>query len=132
VVDVVFQKTRRSTAVSLGPNPSWHQELQLPFKYVHLCSLPLPLLLADARSPRRPTNEDYSASGLQAVRDSIFITVYDEVEMDMSDAEGAGAPADADAGASREVRKRVDRHLLGTVEIPFTTVYLNGARARCS
>ena len=77
---------------------------------------------------RRPTNEDYSASGLQAVRDSIFITVYDEVEMDTSD-DGAPAPANADAGATREVRKRVDRHLLGTVEIPFTTVYLNGARA---
>ena len=73
MVDVVFQKTRRSTAVSLGPNPSWHQELQLPFKYVR--QLPSALSQIHQMHTRRPTNEDYSASGLQAVRDSIFITV---------------------------------------------------------
>lgn len=72
------------------------------------------------------------------MRDSIFISVYDEREIDTSDESagrggGGGGGGAADANVTRQVSKRIDRHLLGTLEVPFTTVYLNGvprARAR--
>ena len=71
----------------------------------------------------RPPAGDYTASGLLSVTDQVYINVYDEFESDI----GESAPA-ARAGeaASKEIRKLVEKRLLGTIAIPFSTIYLNG------
>ena len=61
-VEVTFQRHQQATSVADGPNPSWNQELEIPFK---------------------APNSDYSASNLQTVNDIIYLNLFDEVIVDM-------------------------------------------------
>nr|XP_033804787.1 coiled-coil and C2 domain-containing protein 2A isoform X1 [Geotrypetes seraphini] len=93
-VEVSFQRSVCQTTRAEGPNPNWNEELELPF------SAP---------------NGDYSTASLQSVKDDVFISVFDEVLYDVLE-------DDRERGSG--VHTRAERHWLGSVRIPFTTIYL--------
>ncbi|XP_018423746.1 PREDICTED: coiled-coil and C2 domain-containing protein 2A [Nanorana parkeri] len=92
-VEVSFQRTVCQTSTADGPNPNWNEELELPF---------------------RAPNGDYSTTSLQSVKDDIFINVFDEVCFDILE-------DDRERGSG--IHTRVERHWLGSIRIPFTTIY---------
>uniref|UniRef100_A0A8C3XVW0 Coiled-coil and C2 domain containing 2A n=1 Tax=Chelydra serpentina TaxID=8475 RepID=A0A8C3XVW0_CHESE len=92
-VEVSFQRTVCRTTTAEGPNPNWNEELELPF---------------------RAPNGDYSTTSLQSVKDEVFINIFDEVLYDVLE-------DDRERGSG--VHTRVERHWLGCVRIPFSTIY---------
>ncbi|XP_037685350.1 coiled-coil and C2 domain-containing protein 2A isoform X2 [Choloepus didactylus] len=92
-VEVSFQRTICHTTTAEGPNPSWNEELELPF---------------------RAPNGDYSTASLQSVKDDVFINIFDEVLYDVLE-------DDRERGSG--IHTRIERHWLGCVKIPFSTIY---------
>uniref|UniRef100_A0A674INJ9 Coiled-coil and C2 domain containing 2A n=2 Tax=Terrapene triunguis TaxID=2587831 RepID=A0A674INJ9_9SAUR len=92
-VEVSFQRTVCRTTTAEGPNPNWNEELELPF---------------------RAPNGDYSTTSLQSVKDEVFINIFDEVLYDVLE-------DDRERGSG--IHTRVERHWLGCVQIPFSTIY---------
>ncbi|XP_067591653.1 coiled-coil and C2 domain-containing protein 2A isoform X2 [Pseudorca crassidens] len=92
-VEVSFQRTICHTTTAEGPNPSWNEELELPF---------------------RAPNGDYSTTSLQSVKDVVFINIFDEVLYDVLE-------DDRERGSG--IHTRIERHWLGCVKIPFSTIY---------
>uniref|UniRef100_A0AAA9S8A0 Coiled-coil and C2 domain containing 2A n=2 Tax=Bos taurus TaxID=9913 RepID=A0AAA9S8A0_BOVIN len=92
-VEVSFQRTICHTTTAEGPNPSWNEELELPF---------------------RAPNGDYSTGSLQSVKDDVFINIFDEVLYDVLE-------DDRERGSG--IHTRIERHWLGCVKIPFSTIY---------
>ncbi|KAE8629184.1 hypothetical protein XENTR_v10000389 [Xenopus tropicalis] len=92
-VEVSFQRTVCQTTTADGPNPNWNEELVLPF---------------------RAPNSDYSTASLQSVKDDVFINVFDEVSYDI---------LEDDRERGHGIHTRIERHWLGSVRIPFTTIY---------
>lgn len=92
-VEVSFQRTICHTTTAEGPNPSWNEELELPF---------------------RAPNGDYSTTSLQSVKDDMFINIFDEVLYDVLE-------DDRERGGG--IHTRIEKHWLGCVKIPFSTIY---------
>uniref|UniRef100_A0A673T361 Coiled-coil and C2 domain containing 2A n=1 Tax=Suricata suricatta TaxID=37032 RepID=A0A673T361_SURSU len=92
-VEVSFQRMICHTTTAEGPNPSWNEELELPF---------------------RAPNGDYSTASLQSVKDDVFINIFDEVLYDVLE-------DDRERGSG--IHTRIERHWLGCVKIPFSTIY---------
>ncbi|XP_062838246.1 coiled-coil and C2 domain-containing protein 2A isoform X3 [Anolis carolinensis] len=96
-VEVSFQRTVCRTTTAEGPNPNWNEKLELPF---------------------RTPDGNYSTSSLQSVKDDIFINIFDEVLYDVLE--------DNRERESGAVHTRIEKHWLGSIRIPFTTVYFQG------
>ncbi|CAM1295274.1 CC2D2A (predicted) [Pycnogonum litorale] len=94
-VEVMFQRQTVRTFAADGPNPTWNQELHLPFK---------------------APDDNYSPTNLQAVKDVIYFNVFDEVIIDI---------LEDDRNRDTDVHQRMERRFLGSLRIPFSTVYLN-------
>ncbi|KAM4739626.1 coiled-coil and C2 domain-containing protein 2A isoform 2-T2 [Anableps anableps] len=92
-VEVSFQRTVLQTTTADGPNPSWNEELRLPF------SAP---------------NGDYSTASLQSVKDEVFINIFDEVLYETGPSDKARATS---------IYTQIEKHWLGSVKIPFSTIY---------
>lgn len=95
-VEVVFQHERHCTAVAAGANPSWNEQLQLPF---------------------RPPNNDFSAANLQAIKDCIYLNLFDEVVTDV---------LEDDRQRGKVIHHRIEKRWLGGLQLPFMTLYTCG------
>nr|CAB3228105.1 coiled-coil and C2 domain-containing protein 2A [Phallusia mammillata] len=96
-VAISFQDQVITTSVSEGRNPSWNEELKIPFA---------------------APNNDFSSGSLQAVDDVIFVHLFDRT------IEEASAQHEDDDPTL--IVHRIQDHWLGTWKLPFSTVYHQG------
>ncbi|XP_013080825.2 coiled-coil and C2 domain-containing protein 2A-like isoform X2 [Biomphalaria glabrata] len=94
-VEVMFQRSRVRTRRGEGPNPSFNEKLELILKV---------------------PNDDYSPSALQGIEDMIYLNVFDEVTVDI---------LEDNRERETNVHQRIEKKWLGSIKIPFSTVYFN-------
>jgi Ca2+-dependent lipid-binding protein len=92
-VEVQFQHRKSRTAVGDGPNPCWNETLELPFE---------------------PPGGDFRPESLQVVRDNVYINIFDEFIVDLNT---------DDRDRRTRIHQRKERNWLGTLVIPFATLY---------
>ena len=94
-IEARFQNQTVRTTVSIGPNPAWNQELCLTFK---------------------SQNNDYSPETLNKVKECLHLHLFDEVTIDLVDDE---------ADVESKIHRRVEKKWLGSLSIPFSSLYKN-------
>ncbi|BES93155.1 coiled-coil and Hypothetical protein containing [Nesidiocoris tenuis] len=86
-IEVTFQDQRRRTTTADGPNPTWNQDIHIPVQCM---------------------------GGVQNIRDSLFIHLYDEKVVDLVEDERM---------RETTIVQRTERYWLGSLRIPFTALY---------
>lgn len=94
-VEIVFQQRKACTQVGQGTDPSWNEELKLPFK---------------------PPHNDFSPDNVQRCTDELFFNIFDEVVVDVLQDERQ---------RRTNVHQRRERRWLGTFALPISTIYMN-------
>ena len=94
-IEAQFQGQICRTTVAIGPNPAWNQELSLTFKSV---------------------NNDYSPETLNRVKESLHLHLFDEVLTDL---------VEDDEERGSQIHQRVEKKWLGSLSIPFSSLYRN-------
>lgn len=92
-VEIQFQHRKVRTAAGDGPNPCWNETLTLPFE---------------------PPGMDFRPENLQVVRDNVYFNIFDEFVVDLN--------VD-DRDRRHRINQRKERNWLGTIVVPFTTLY---------
>jgi len=65
----------------------------------------------------RAPNEDFSQLALSRMDDLVYLLVYDEVAIDM---------LEDSRRRDTDIHKRLEKRWLGSITIPFSTLYANG------
>ena len=93
LVEMHFQHAKQATTIAESSHPQWNETLSLPLS---------------------PPGNDFRPEILQNIRDDIYINVFDEYVVDL---------IQDDRDRNRNVHQRRERNWLGTLTIPFSTVY---------
>lgn len=93
VVQVSFQESVRKTSPAAGPHPRWQEVLHLPFT---------------------TPNDSYDAASLLQLQSPVLVALYDQVTV---------SNEVIDARFQRTQLASVDLRYLGSVEIPFSTIF---------
>lgn len=96
-VEVRFQEHKKRTSCLAGANPVWMETIVLPFT---------------------PPMGDFSANKLKMIKDEVHINLFDQVFIDEREKGGHYEEENANF-------VRTETRYLGTLSIPFTTIYLN-------
>ncbi|XP_039285751.1 coiled-coil and C2 domain-containing protein 2A-like isoform X2 [Nilaparvata lugens] len=94
-VEISFQGQRCRTTTAEGANPTWNQDLHIPLK---------------------APNGDMTPGGLQSIRDNLYCHLYDETVVDL---------LEDDRQRTTNIHQRMERHWLGSLAIPFASLYAN-------
>ncbi|CAH8861256.1 unnamed protein product [Trichobilharzia szidati] len=97
-VEVKFQQHKKSTIPSEGRNPSWNTEFRFGF-------------FLTAETPN-----------LECMKDPIIINVYDQVTFSQAESEQSEPLS---TSSSSHYIQRIEHRLIGSTEVPLSTVYLN-------
>ncbi|KAF2358051.1 C2 domain [Trinorchestia longiramus] len=150
-VTVSFQGRHARTSVAHGPNPTWNQQLVLPFRctgvQVYWCAGALVCRCTGAqvywcadvkvckctgvqvcKCAGVPASENQGSAGLGLVRESIALQLFDERLLDDESSSTATAEAldDADgAGNTETVRTRLHNTWLASLCIPTAALLRN-------
>ncbi|XP_065204032.1 coiled-coil and C2 domain-containing protein 2A [Planococcus citri] len=95
-VEVTFKGQTKRTVTADGPNPTWNQDLHF--------------------SLMGPNDGSFQVSNMQSFGDSLHIHLFDEIIVDILEDERI---------RDTTIHQRLDRNWLGSLRIPFSTLYFN-------
>ena len=90
-----LQNSSARTMGAAGPNPAWNQQMELKFK---------------------PLNNDFSPDSMRRVKDYLHLHLFDEIVVDLVDDEDQ---------RTTQIHQRLEHRWLGSLSIPFTSIYQN-------
>lgn len=94
-VEVSFEGHSARTTTAEGSNPTWNQDLAIPIL---------------------PASSDFSPGALQNINSCLHVHLFDEIIVDLLEDESQ---------RENNIHQRLERNWLGSLSIPFSTLYFN-------